>query len=128
MKVPIERYVEEVQRGVAYRGYIKIAGAKYNYWLTFGVPIYRLGALGHDTDPRKIRRTYRLKVKRGNFDVALSAKKLGFFLFMLGKCVLDFWLEYSKKPVAIPRTELPPPIDITDEELAMLGFPKFSPA
>jgi len=91
IKVPVERYVEQVRHGSDYKGHIKIAETKLDYELRFAVPISRLNSMKPTNNKEDIRRTFQLTVKRDGANIKLSEEEYGFFFQMLVTLAVDFY-------------------------------------
>ncbi len=93
MKIPVERYLEQVLDGSFYKGYIKIFETEFNYELKFKVPIPKLNGMDLTSmnKPEQVRRIFQLVLKRNEFEIELSDKEYGFFFEMLVIFAAEFY-------------------------------------
>jgi len=91
MQVSIERYVEQVQDGLSYLGYVQIADTKFEYELRFSVPIPVLDDMEPVDKIREVRQIFQLTVKKNGVVLDLSDPEYMLFFGMLINFIVDFY-------------------------------------
>lgn len=91
MNVLLERHIEQIQDGERYRGYVKIGGSRFDYRLTFGTPIDRIGSMQPPEDERGIRRLFQIDLERDNAKISLAKEEYCLFLEMIAAFAISFY-------------------------------------
>lgn len=89
--VEIERYIEQVQDGEFYRGYVKIGEDVFNYQLVFPVPIARLDNMVLTPESGSVRDFSQIVLLREGREIKLSDEEYDFFFFLLNEFAVDFY-------------------------------------
>lgn len=90
VKVTIKKYIEQVADGSMYKGTLEIAKAKFDYELTFTIPIAKLeNALPHDKD--EIPKLVPIVIRRGDTKITLTNDEYGFFFSVLSIFAVNFY-------------------------------------
>ncbi len=88
----MERYIEPIFNDKHYKGYIKIDDTKFDYELTFRIPItWILNIMKPTDDENEIRSIFQLIIKRKNKKIELTNKEYKFFFSMIIVPVIDFY-------------------------------------
>jgi len=93
MKVEIEvkKHVEQILDGIQYKGYIEIAGTKFNYDLMFSIALSLLLSYPEVTEENVIRYAPFLVVRKDGEKIELTNEEYEFFSRIIVKFVLDFY-------------------------------------
>jgi hypothetical protein len=90
-KISVERRIEQVTDGTAYKGYLKIADIKLEYDLMFSIPIPKLAEMSDPKSLGEIQRIFQITVKKSGADIKLTDHEWGFFYHMLVPFAEDFY-------------------------------------
>ncbi|MCX6718301.1 MAG: hypothetical protein NTY81_01715 [Candidatus Staskawiczbacteria bacterium] len=82
MQVEMENYMEQVEDGICYVGYMKIGIIKVDYELRFNISIPQIPQMaGEDTtaDPAEMRRIFQLTLMKKGINIDLTDHEFKFF-------------------------------------------------
>lgn len=91
MKVRVERYIEQVQYGSQYKGYLKIVDTNFDYDLNFAVLIPSLDGIGPFNGIGEIRRIFQFTLRKDGLNVDLTDKEFGFLFPLIMELVAEIY-------------------------------------
>ncbi len=91
MKVPVERYLMQVDDGIKYKGHIKIGERKLDYEIKFIIPIPQLENIEPTDDAKEIHRLFKLTLKKEDVDIELVDEEYKFFCQMIIPVAVKFY-------------------------------------
>lgn len=89
--VCIERHIEQVADGTAYKGHITIGEAKLEYELKFTVSIPELDAMPTPKDKTEARNIFLITVRKDDTFISLTDDEWSFFFSMLVEFAAEFY-------------------------------------
>ncbi len=90
ISVPIEKYIEQVQDGLEYKGYIKIASIKLDYELKFAIPIPKLDEMEQPKGFGEARRLFQISMSKEGINIDLSNEEYLFFFDLTAPFAIAF--------------------------------------
>lgn len=94
-QVQIERYIEQVQDGRQYKGYLKIGGEQFDHDFVLGIPLSKLEEMSEEELLKRVggefRKLFSLAVKRGDAVIELTDEEHGLFCSILMYLVEKFY-------------------------------------
>ncbi|HYF05770.1 MAG TPA: hypothetical protein VEA59_06395 [Patescibacteria group bacterium] len=90
----IERYIQQVTHGTAYKGDLTIGETKLEYNLLFTIPINGLDNMQPPKSEAEIRQTFQITVKKDGAPIELTFEEYGLFFQLL----VDFAVEFYNNP------------------------------
>lgn len=91
IKIPVERFYEQVKDGVLYKGHIIINETTLEYGLEFLVTVPKLDDYEPVDGLQGIRKVFLLSLKKGEVEIDLTDEEYGFFFNLIVPAVVDFY-------------------------------------